>query len=209
MCPLPPSTPSKPAIPSKAFILPRVIPHVELPTPEDLCDRRTELGLTQAELAERADVSQPLIARIEGDDVDPRLSTLRGIVTALEAAEDGITEARDLMNAPVVSVAPDDSVHQTKELMDEKGYSQVPVIRDGAPQGLIGNSDILQRREENIGIGNLPVAEVMNESIATVEPQTPLDMVESHLTHSDAVLVVDSGTTVGVITEADIASHLS
>ncbi|ERG88847.1 MAG: putative transcriptional regulator with C-terminal CBS domain protein [halophilic archaeon J07HX5] len=180
---------------------------MKLPTPEDLCDRRKELGLTQAELAERADVSQPLIARIEGDDVDPRLSTLRGIVTALEAAEDGITEARDLMNSPVVGVAPDDSVHQTKGLMDEKGYSQAPVIRDGAPQGLICDSDILQRREENIG--TLPVAEVMNESIATVEPQTPLDMVESHLTHSDAVLVVDGGTTVGVITEADVASHLS
>ena len=141
---------------------------MDLPTPQDLRERRNELGLTQSELAERADVSQPLIARIEGGDVDPRLSTLRRIVTALEEAEGGIIKARDLMNSPVVGVAPDDSVHQAKELMDEKGYSQVPVIRDGAPQGLIGNSDIRQRPEENVG--ELPVAEVMNESIATVEP---------------------------------------
>ncbi|MFC6725523.1 helix-turn-helix transcriptional regulator, partial [Halobium palmae] len=42
---------------------------MELPTPQDLRERRTGLDLTQSELAERADVSQPLIARIEGGDV--------------------------------------------------------------------------------------------------------------------------------------------
>ncbi|MDS0221219.1 CBS domain-containing protein [Haloarcula sp. S1AR25-5A] len=180
---------------------------MDLPTPQDLRERRNELGLTQSELAERADVSQPLIARIEGGDVDPRLSTLRRIVTALEEAEGGIIKARDLMNAPVVGVAPDDSVHQAKELMDEKGYSQVPVIRDGAPQGLIGNSDIRQRPEENVG--ELPVAEVMNESIATVEPDAPIDEVDAYLNHNAAVMVVEDGETIGVITEADIARTVS
>ena len=53
---------------------------MELPTPEDLRQRRTELDLTQSSLADKAGVSQPLIARIEGGDVDPRLSTLRRIV---------------------------------------------------------------------------------------------------------------------------------
>ncbi len=33
---------------------------MDLPTPQDLRERRNELGLTQSELAERADVSQPL-----------------------------------------------------------------------------------------------------------------------------------------------------
>ena len=94
---------------------------MKLPTPEDLRERRKELDLTQSELADRADVSQPLIARIEGGDVDPRLSTLRRIVNALEAAEGSILRAEDLMNREVVSVEPDDSVHHTKEVMDEKG----------------------------------------------------------------------------------------
>lgn len=180
---------------------------MELPTPEDLREHRTELGLTQSELATRADVSQPLIARIEGGDVDPRLSTLRRIVEALEEAEGGILRAGDLMNAPVVSVAPDDSVHETQTLMNERGYSQVPVVRDGRPQGLIGNSDIRQRAEENVG--ELPVADVMHESIATVEPDAPIDEVDAYLNHNAAVLVVESGETVGIITEADVAAHVS
>jgi predicted transcriptional regulator len=111
------------------------------------------------------------------------------------------------MHSPIVSVAPDDSVHETTELMDEKGYSQVPVVRDGSPQGLIRTSDIRQRSEENVG--DLPVAEVMGEAMTAVEPDATLDAVDSHLDHNDAVLVVEDGETVGIITEADVARHLS
>ncbi|MUV89929.1 CBS domain-containing protein [Halapricum sp. CBA1109] len=180
---------------------------MELPTSEDLRERRTELGLTQSELADRADVSQPLIARIEGGDVDPRLSTLRRIVEALDEAEGGILRARDLMHEDVAAVAPDDSVHSAKALMDERGYSQVPVVRDGIPQGLIGNRDIRQRPEDDVG--ELPVAEVMHESITTVEPTATFDEVDSALDHKAAVLVVEGGRTIGIITDADIAAHIS
>jgi len=180
---------------------------MDLPTPEDLRERRTELELTQSELAERAEVSQPLIARIEGGDVDPRLSTLGRIVDALQEAEGGILRAGDLMHTPVVSVEPDSSVHESLELMDEKGYSQVPVVRDGTPHGLIATSDIRQRSEENVG--ELPVAEVMHESLTTVEPDATIDAVDAHLDHNDAVLVVENGETVGIITGADVARHVS
>jgi predicted transcriptional regulator len=180
---------------------------MNLPTPEDLRERRTELDLTQSELAEQADVSQPLIARIEGGDVDPRLSTLRRIVSALQAAEGGILRADDLMHAPIISVEPDASVRETQALMDEKGYSQIPVVRDGTPHGLIATSDIRQRSDENVG--ELPVAEVMHESLTTVEPDETIDAVDAHLDHNDAVLVVESGETVGIITEADLARHVS
>jgi predicted transcriptional regulator len=180
---------------------------MDLPSPEDLRERRNELGLTQSDLAEHADVSQPLIARIEGGDVDPRLSTLRRIVNALQEAEGGLLRASDLMHSPVVSVEPDASVHETTELMDEKGYSQLPVIRDGIPQGLISTSAIRQRSEDNVG--ELPVAEVMHESISTVEPDATIDAIDAHLDHNDAVLVVECGQTVGIITEADIARHIS
>lgn len=182
---------------------------MELPTPEDLRERRTDLDLTQSDLAEKADVSQPLIARIEGGDVDPRLSTLRRIVNALQEAEGGLLRANDLMHSPVVSVEPDTSVREATALMDEKSYSQVPVIRDGTPLGLIGTSQIRQRSDEEEHVGELPVVEVMHEAVSTVEPKTPIDAVDAALDHNDAVLVVEGGETVGIITEADIARHVS
>ena len=179
----------------------------DLPTPADLRERRTSLELTQSELANRADVSQPLIARIEGGDVDPRLSTLRRIVSALDEAESAVMHAADIMHEGVISVAPDDSVREAIDLMVKEGYSQLPVVRDGRPQGIISNSDIRQLEDENAG--ELPVAEVMREAITTVEPEATLDEVNAHLNHQDAVMVVRDGQLEGIITEADVAAHIS
>ncbi|MEF8773509.1 MAG: CBS domain-containing protein [Halobacteriales archaeon] len=183
---------------------------MELPTPQDLRDRRTSLDLTQSELADRADVSQPLIARIEGGDVDPRLSTLRRIVNALDEARSDVVHAGDLMHEDVVTVAPDDSVEQARDLMISAGFSQLPVVRDGYPVGIISNTDIRQaseQREESVS--NLPVAEVMHESIATEEPSATLSEVDAHLDHHRAVLVVSGGELVGIVTEADVAAAVS
>jgi predicted transcriptional regulator len=180
---------------------------MDLPTPADLRERRTNLELTQIELAEQADVSQPLIARIEGGDVDPRLSTLRRIVNALDEAESAVMHAADIMHEGVVSVAPDDSVREAIDVMVEAGYSQLPVVRDGRPEGIISNSDIRQLDSDNAG--ELPVADAMQEAITTVEPAATLDEVNAHLNHQDAVMVVADGQLKGIITEADVAAHIS
>lgn len=180
---------------------------MDLPTPADLRERRTDLELTQSELADRADVSQPLIARIEGGDVDPRLSTLRRIVSALDEAESAVMHAADIMHEGVVSARPDDSVREVIDLMVKEGYSQLPVVRDGRPQGIISNSDIRQLEPDNAG--ELPVAEAMREAITTVEPDATLDEVNAHLNHQDAVMVVEDGQLKGIITEADVAAHVS
>jgi len=180
---------------------------MDLPTPADLKERRTELELTQSELADRADVSQPLIARIEGGDVDPRLSTLRRIVTALDEAESAVMHADDIMHEGVIVVAPDDSVREAIDVMVKEGYSQLPVVRDGRPQGIISNSDIRQLDPDNAG--ELPVADAMREAITTVEPNATLDEVNAHLNHQAAVMVVEDGQLRGIITEADVAAHVS
>ncbi|MFB6142417.1 MAG: CBS domain-containing protein [Halorientalis sp.] len=180
---------------------------MELPTAEDLRERRDDLDLTQAELAERADVSQPLIARIEGGDVDPRLSTLRRIVNALDEAEGGILRAEDLMHSPVYGVEPDDSVAYAVETMNQEGYSQLPVVRDNYPVGIVSLGDI--RHAEGEEPGDLPVADVMRESITTVTREATVDEIETHLDHHEAVIVIDDGEMVGIITDADVAANLS
>jgi predicted transcriptional regulator len=179
---------------------------MELPTPDDLRERRKELDLTQSELAERADVSQPLIARIEGGDVDPRLSTLRRIVTALQAAEDGIVRASNLMNESVVSVGPDDSVQGAVQKMDEAAYSQLPVLEHDRPVGSISQSDLVHVDED---AREEPVAEHMGEGFPAVSPSASRDEVTHLLDYYKAVVVTESGRAIGIITEADVAGRLS
>lgn len=178
---------------------------MELPTATDLRERRTDLGLTQADLADRATVSQPLIARIEGGDVDPRLSTLRRIVTALDEAEGGVVRARDLMHEDVVAVGPEESISEAVKVMDEEAYSQLPVLQDGIPVGSISQSDLVRldadARDEPVNVHK-------GESFPTVSPEATLEELSNLLDHYKAVLVTDSGETVGIITEADIAARL-
>lgn len=47
-------------------------------------DRRIELGLSQAELAERAGMTQPQVSRMEGGDTVPTLPLLRRLAKALD-----------------------------------------------------------------------------------------------------------------------------
>ncbi|MFC4988770.1 MULTISPECIES: CBS domain-containing protein [Saliphagus] len=179
---------------------------MELPTPADLRQRRTDLDLTQSELAERADVSQPLIARIEGGDVDPRLSTLRRIVTALEEAESDVIHVGDLMHEEVVSVSPDETVGDAATLMEEEAYSQLAVIQDGVPVGSISQGDLVgldsAARDE-------PVSEHMSESFPTVSRDATIDEISNLLDHYKAVMITEGGGTVGIVTEADLAARLS
>jgi len=169
---------------------------MELPTPQDLRERRTALELTQSELAAAADVSQPLIARIEGGDVDPRLSTLRRIVNALQEAEREVVRATDLMNEAVISVAPDDAVAGAVELMESEAYSQLPVLQNGVPVGSISQTDVVHAGEN---VGDHPVSEVMSESFPAVAPSATVDEVRNLLDHYEAVMVTDGGATVGII----------
>ncbi|WP_224449798.1 CBS domain-containing protein [Haloprofundus salilacus] len=179
---------------------------MELPTPQDLRERRNALGLTQSALADAAGVSQPLIARIEGGDVDPRLSTLRRIVEALDEAEGDVLRAADIMNETVISVAPDDSVRAAIGAMEDEAYSQLPVLQSGIPVGSISQSDVIHGGDN---VGEKPVSELMSESFPTVARDATVDEVRNLLDHYKAVMVTEGGETVGIITEADVAAQLS
>ena len=140
---------------------------MQLPTPEDLKKRRNELGLTQSDLAKRAGVSQPLIARIESGDVDPRLSTVKKILNAFEEAEkEQQIIIKDLMHSPVIHVSPDDSVEGVVNLMHVHGVSQIPVLDRGVPVGSISEDMIVRLMGESKkkSISQLKVSGIMGES---------------------------------------------
>ncbi|MGW4772032.1 helix-turn-helix domain-containing protein [Nocardia sp. NPDC004278] len=58
-------------------------------------DRRTELGLTQADLADRAGLTQAKISRIEGSDTVPTLPLLAKLADALDATLNIALDADD------------------------------------------------------------------------------------------------------------------
>jgi len=182
---------------------------MNLPTPSDLKKRRIKLGLTQSELAKGAGVSQSLIARIESGNVDPRLSTLQKIVDALYKDEKAHAIVRDIMHSPVIYTKPTDSVENAVEIMEKYGFSQVPVIDNGVPVGSISEDMVVRfmtNKTDNAikQLSHIEVQKIMEESFPTVSPNAEVNVVSHILEYSPAVLILDQGRVIGVVTKHDV-----
>lgn len=177
-----------------------------LPTPEELKKRRIHLNLTQNELARLAGVSQPLIARIESGDVDPRLSTLSKICDAFDVMEKQRVKAGDIMHAPVIQTHPDSSVEEAVDIMEKEGFSQVPVTENGVPVGSISSDMVVHSmtEQDTAKLSHMKVREIMGSSFPTVSRDTIVSTISHLLQQSPAVMVVEQGKVVGVVTQHDV-----
>lgn len=181
-----------------------------LPTPEELKKLRLELNLTQHEIASRAGVSQPLIARIESGDVDPRLSTLHKIFNAFDAAKKEKIEVRKIMHPSVVHTSSDRSIEEAARIMEEHGFSQMPVIDNGVPVGSISTDQIVRSMTDQDlkKVSHFFVKNIMGDSFPTVSPTTDANTVSRILEKNPAVIVLETGKVVGVVTKHDIMKML-
>lgn len=183
---------------------------MQLPDPKYIKQRRMELGLTQNDLAKRAGVSQPLIARIESGDVDPRLSTLKKILDAFDESEKERVRISDIMHSLVTFVSSSDSVDHAVEIMQKHDYSQLPVIDGGVPMGSISEDMIVHAMGKNKAseLSRMKVNDLMGESFPAVSPATDIGLVSQMLERYPAVLVVERGQTIGFVTKHDVIKLL-
>ena len=184
---------------------------VSLPTPHDIRAMRKKAGLTQAQLAKKAGVSQALIARIEAGSIDPRISTLRKILAALNAGEGNKAKIKDVMHTPIITIGIDETIEKAVELMWKNGISQLPDVENEKVVGSIREETILKEVAKG-SIKDLfkqKVESFVEDGFPIVSINTDIDEVVRLLsTKSPAVLVSDHGTMVGIVTKIDlIAKH--
>jgi predicted transcriptional regulator len=185
----------------------------QLPRPEDIRRLRKDASLTQVELARLAKVSQSLIARIESGTVDPRVSTLRRVLEVITQCSIGkIPRATvsEVMCTPVISVQSTDSVHAAIELMEKHGVSQLPVLKNGSVVGTISEATVVRHLSSGENVFNSTVTEIMDESLAVVPPSLGVEEASELMSRGyPAILVVDKGRIVGIVTKIDIIAHRS
>ena len=103
---------------------------MQIPTGKDIKKSREDNGLTQSELAERAGVSQPLIALIESNDVDPTIDTLYSVVAALNDSSTDIEQEEVKISLPsALQDARKQTGYTQGELADAAGVSQPLISR--------------------------------------------------------------------------------
>ncbi|MBM3199733.1 CBS domain-containing protein [Candidatus Woesearchaeota archaeon] len=171
---------------------------------ESIKSTRIKLGLTQAELAQLAGVSQSLIAKIESKRVDPTFSNTQKIFETLRRMEQkNNLKAKDVMNPKIISVNAKDNIKEVIAKMREHEISQIPII-DKDVKGVVSESGILEQIQQGKDIKDLEIQEVMNETPPVISEETDINLVTNMLKYHSIILVSKYGKLTGVITKADI-----
>jgi len=180
-----------------------------LPTPEEIRKLRKEANLTQIELAELANVSQSLIARIEKGGVDPRLSTLKKILNAIYKSNENKVKAIDYAIKKVITVSHDEKLSKAAKILNKLGISQLIIIDDqdkiiGSVREKSITRKLLEQGEE---ILQQKIIDQLDESLPEISAEASLDEVKSLVIENDAVVLVSKGKLKGILTKADIIKH--
>jgi predicted transcriptional regulator len=178
---------------------------IPLITNEFLKQLRKNSGMTQAQLAEKAGVTQGYIAQIEKGTVDPRLSVVNKILQILGEREQAIT-AEDIMTSNLLFGRPGQITEELTHKMLEAGYSQVPILDgEGYCIGTLHEDELLTKfMKKGHTLRWEPIEKVMSPPLPTFHKYTPKEIIEKLLEDIPAVLVIDdNGKVIGIITRSD------
>jgi cystathionine beta-synthase len=115
---------------------------------------------------------------------------------------------------PLVHVHPDETVRVASAILEEFGISQVPVVKAEPPLALaevvgsVTDRLLLERTLHHPEVFDQPVESVMAAPLATVGQGETVDQVADRLQESPAVVVLDGGHPVGIVTRSDLLSFL-
>ncbi len=166
---------------------------------------RIEAGLTQGQLAKLVGVSQAHIAKIEGEKVDPRLSTVNRILQILAGGRG--KKCGEIMTRGVITASPQDKISKVSETMVKHAISQLPVIEKDKVIGMITEEGIV--RNLNPEIADEPVEKVMEPPLPSVPEETDISIIRPLLEAHAGVLVTRKGKLVGIITRSDLLKVIS
>jgi cystathionine beta-synthase len=111
---------------------------------------------------------------------------------------------------PLITVNVDDVVKDALDLLRRYEISQLPVMNAGAIAGSVNDVGIMQAVFDRADLLHKPVSELMGRPFPVLDTEAEIDRAYKLLTLANAaILVMDSGRPIGVVTRHDIISYLS
>jgi predicted transcriptional regulator len=163
---------------------------------------RRKIGLTQNELAKRANVSQSLIAKIESGRLDPSYSNAKKIIDALSSiTKKQELKAEQIMNKKIIFVSPNEAIKDVIQKLKKYEISQLPVVEDNKCVGLVSESILL---DSIINKKGKNVKDIMEEAPPIISKDASIDVISNLLKFYPIILVASGGRYEGIITKADM-----
>jgi cystathionine beta-synthase len=108
----------------------------------------------------------------------------------------------------VITVGPDDSLLTAYQRMRMADISQVPVIGNGRPVGILDESDVLLAVQEHEERFRNPVRTAMTTRLRTLPPTASLADVNRVLDEGLVAMVMDGDEFIGLITRTDLLNFM-
>ena len=127
---------------------------------------------------------------------------------------------RNYMTRTPVSVGPKDSIRKVRLLMRQGHVRRLPVVEDRRVVGIVTDRDLWERSPVGVSEGegldghdlvdHLRVMGIMTLQPVTIAPTLPIAAAARRLreSHVGALLVVEDGELVGILTKGDLIDAL-
>jgi cystathionine beta-synthase len=126
-----------------------------------------------------------------------------------------VLEAKSVSLPRLVHVHPDETVRAAIDILREYGVSQMPVVKAEPPVALaevVGTVSDRRLLEQALGDPRLidrPLGEIMDPPLPMIGTGESVDVAASRLGEATAVLVLDDGSPVGILTRSDLLDFLA
>ena len=118
---------------------------------------------------------------------------------------------RSVMTTEVITLRPDNTLGEAREILLGKRIHHLPVVTDGNKLvGMVTSWDIFKLGQSAEQYQNTPVSEVMTRRIAVLDPDQHLgaaaEVLERHLFHA-VPIVNDAHELLGIVTSTDVLRY--
>jgi CBS domain-containing protein len=115
-----------------------------------------------------------------------------------------------IMTRNVVTVSPEDSLDNVKELLFEKHFHHIPVVDGSRLVGIVTSWDLVKSERKFKDYGSLKVKDIMTKKVATLGPNELIGAAAmiflKHMFHG-LPIVDDSGNLMGIVTTHDVLKY--
>jgi predicted transcriptional regulator len=181
-----------------------------MPALEEISRTRRALGLSQAQLAKRAGVSQSAVAKIERGRTSPSYDVVRRLfecLSAERAEKERVSILLDVRTRRVVSVGPGVLLEAAVAEMRRHKFSQLPVLGGDRPVGSLSErtvTGLILSGRRPLDFTRIRVDEVMEPPFPTLDERSPVYLAAGLLQHYAAVLATAHGEVTGIVTKSDL-----
>ena len=138
---------------------------------------------------------------------DEWLRDKRLLPSEIRTLQDVVTSKRNEGGKALAFLYPTDKVIKAFELINESGFSQIPVIDHGESVGSVKEAKLMSRLVKDPKLFDFTVEQVMEPGFPVLDERTEIEAVRKYLGDSPAVLVTEYGRIIDIVTRYDILKH--